>query len=380
MNSREVILHLSLIEGVGPASIQTIIAYKPKALAWQALYSATFSDWHSWGISQAVAALLIEGLRDTSLLEKELAVISHHGIQWATLIDDEYPEQLKNIHCPPSVLFWRGDISCVKGIAIVGSRDANMYGERQINGITPELVKHGYVIVSGGALGADTMAHRAALAAGGKTIAVLGSGLLHFAPRSNMRLFEKIIESGGAIVSSFSADTRPYPNHFPIRNRVIAGMSQGIVVAQAAKKSGARITAQFALEQGRDVFAFPGSIDDPLSAGCHALIQQGAKLITGPQDILEEYGFFQSKHLEVQSDIPFDNFNKKGHTEDSEKGRDSKGNQLHQTIFNLCISAQSIDVIAQECKMPLSALQKELFDMQMNGMIEQDFSGMWKVI
>lgn len=380
MNQREVILHLSLIEGVGPASIQTIIAYKPKALAWQALYSATFSDWQSWGISQKVAALLIEGLRDRALLEKELAAIEQHSIQWTTLIDDDYPELLRHIHVPPPVLFWFGDISCAKAIAIVGSRDANTYGERQINTITPELVQHGYTIISGGALGADTMAHRAALAVGGKTIAVLGSGLLHFAPRTNMRLFENIIESGGAVLSIFPADTQPFSNNFPIRNRVIAGMSQGIVVAQAAKKSGARITAQFALEQGRDVFAIPGSIDDPLSAGCHALIQQGAKLIMGPQDILEEYGFFQSKPSEAQSAIPFDNIIKKGHTKSNEKGGKIGGNPLHQTILKACISMQSIDALAQECDIELAAMQKELFEMQMNGVIEQDFSGMWKVI
>ncbi len=380
MSAREILLHLSLIEGVGPAVIQTIIARKPKALAWQALYSATFSDWHQWGISQKGAALLVEGLRDRSLLEKELALIDRSGAQWACIADDAYPELLKHIHLPPPVLFWHGDISYQKAIAIVGSRDANQYGERQINGIVPELVAQNFCIVSGGALGADTMAHRSALAARGKTIVVLGSGLNHFAPRTNARLFEKIIEEGGAVVSSFTCDIKPRPECFPIRNRVIAGLSRGIVVAQAAKKSGARITAQFALEQGRDVFAIPGSLDDPLSAGCHALLQEGAKLITGPKDILEEYGIGQSVRSEAQSAIPFDNLHKKRHSESNGKALKVEGNPLHKKIVSACVHAQSIDALAQACNLDLAAMQKELFDLQMSGVIEQDFSGMWRVI
>ncbi len=380
MNEREIMLHLSLIEGVGPASIKTIIMNKPKALAWQALYSSTSFDWGRLGISQKVATLLVVGLRDRSLLEKELALIERHGIQWTTCLDDDYPELLKHIHYPPPVLFWFGDISCQKAIAIVGSRDANTYGERQINAIVPTLVQHGYTIVSGGALGADTMAHRAALAAGGKTIVVLGSGLLHFAPRSNSRLFESVIENRGAIVSSFPAEMQPYAGNFPARNRVIAGLSCGTVVAQAAKQSGARITAQFALEQGRDVFAVPGALDDPLSAGCHALIQEGAKLISGPGDILEEYGISQSKHLAGQSSIPFDKLDKRNHTNSNEKALKIGVNSLHNKIIAACTHAQSIDALAQECNLELGQMQKELFDLQINGMVEQDFTGMWKVI
>ncbi len=378
MNSRETLLHLSLIEGIGPTAITSLIANKPLNTTWNTLYDFSLSEWRIMGVSQKRAELFYEGLKDRSALDRELEIIHREGIQWATLIDDNYPQQLLTIHSPPPVIFWRGDLSFSKAVSIVGSRDANLYGERCVQSIVPELVAHGFCIVSGGALGADTMAHRAALKAGGKTIVVLGSGILQPAPKTNIRLFETILESGGAIISSFMSMEGAHPHNFPARNRIISGLSQGVVVVQAAQKSGTRITAQYALDQGRDVFAFPGSIDDQLSTGCHALIQQGAKLIMSPQDILSECGVVQSDLSEVQSVIRFDNLAKVRHANSNESGDSSGKSQIHKAVLSLCVSAQSIDTLAKECGASLSEMQNELFEMQMGGMIEQDFSGMWK--
>ncbi len=371
MNTREIILHLSLIEGVGPTSIKTIIAQKPEDLAWNNLYDFTLSDWHQLGLSHKLCLALVSGLQDTVLLEKELALIAKHNIQWISLLDDEYPHLLAHIHMPPPILFWRGNISAAKALAIVGSRDTHAYGERVINAIVPKLVQHKYTIVSGGAHGADTMAHRAALDAGGKTIVVLGSGLLRPYPYANKKLFEKVIEEGGAVVSSFPSTTSPHPGHFPARNRIISGLSQGVVVVQAAAQSGAKITAQLALEQGRDVFAVPGSVDDPLSAGCHGLIQEGAKLIMNADDILEEYGIPKPVQ-KVEKNT------KKVHRNIQLRVTPKFENPVHEKIVAACVHAQSIDELSAQVKLELGALQKELFALQMNGMVEQDFMGMWK--
>ena len=369
MNYREVILHLSLIDGVGPAAIQKLITLWPDQSDWQALYSLSLFDWRQRGITEKMAERLVVGLADRKELDAELALIEKHAINWITILDDEYPEQLKHIHIPPAVLYWRGIFEMSNCLAVVGSRDTNSYGEKMIARIVPQLVNHGFTIVSGGALGADAMAHYAALNAGGKTVIVLGSGLLQPSPRTNQPLFEKAIREDGAVISSFPLQAVAQPGNFPARNRIISGLSKGVLVVQAAQKSGARITAQYALEQGRDVFAIPGSIDDPLSAGCHALIKEGAKITVAAQDILQEYGV---KEEAVQHTIK---------TElkpaiSVQRQRDP----LQQKIIERCMHPQSVDDLAVVCALALSEMQKALFELQLAGVVEQDFTGLWKTI
>ncbi len=296
------ILHLSLIDGVGPATIKTIVQNKPASWAWHELYQMTQSDLIAvFGLSQLAAQKIYSGLKDEALLANELALIDRHSVSWLTLLDQSYPALLAQIYAPPAVLYWRGaEINSPHCLAIVGSRKANYYGQRVINQLVPEFVKYGFTIVSGGALGADSMAHQAAITAGGKTIVVLGSGLLHPYPHSNKSLFEAVIASGGTIMSAFSLQTTVMPGNFPARNRIVAGLSSGCVVVQAAQRSGASITANYALEQGREVFAVPGPIDDDLSAGCHALIQQGASLVSKAQDIFDVFALTISSPLQQQ--------------------------------------------------------------------------------
>ncbi|MEN6348100.1 MAG: DNA-processing protein DprA [Syntrophomonas sp.] len=234
---------------------------------------------------------IIARRKNTDLLNY-LNKLEQKGIRLLCIEDSDYPEMLKNIPNPPYILYLKGElnINAQCRIAVVGSRKATVYGKKTAFRIGKELAVHGMEVVSGMARGIDTQAHLGALDAGGGTIAVLGSGLNNIYPRENYKLYERICESG-LVMSEFSLDTRPEPGNFPNRNRLISGLCRGVVVVEAKVKSGALITADFALEQGRDVFAVPGPIDSEYSEGTNNLIKQGAQLITGADDILQEYNY-----------------------------------------------------------------------------------------
>jgi DNA processing protein len=225
-----------------------------------------------------------------SLIDRELALAAEQQVTILCLTDERYPKLLKEISDPPLVLYVRGNQSALwqQQLAMVGSRNATPAGIANAENFALALAKAGLAITSGLALGVDAACHRGALTAGGITIAVMGTGLNHIYPASNRKLAEAIITEAGAIISEFPFDTGPKAQNFPRRNRIIGGLSQGVLVVEAALKSGSLITARHALEQGRDVFAIPGSIHNPVARGCHYLIQQGAKLVTSAQDILEE--------------------------------------------------------------------------------------------
>lgn len=208
--------------------------------------------------------------------------------------DSEFPANLLNIYDPPPVIYYRGALKRedLYSIAIVGSRKMTTYGKRVTRMLATELVEKGFTIVSGMALGVDGVAHEAAMEAGGRTIAVLGSGVDVIYPREHQNLYAEIIKHG-AVVSTFPPGRAPERGNFPARNRIISGLSCGTVVVEAGEKSGALITADLALEQNREVFAIPGSIFSPLSAGTNAMIQKGAKLVYRTEDILEELQGFQ---------------------------------------------------------------------------------------
>lgn len=218
----------------------------------------------------------------------ELDLANRRGYRIVTLADPDYPQLLRQIPDPPLFLYTYGRLeSSPAKLAMVGSRNATGYGVTTTKSLSGTLASLGLTIVSGMARGIDTAAHEGALAAGGMTIAVLGSGLEKIYPPENERLFHRIAESG-AIVSEFPLMTEPEAHNFPIRNRIISGMSLGTVVVEASKNSGSLITARLAVEQNREVFAVPGSIQSFKSIGTHTLIKQGAKLVEHAQDIVEE--------------------------------------------------------------------------------------------
>ena len=216
-------------------------------------------------------------------------------IQEIYIENNEYPEQLRNIYNPPLKIYILGnkDLLKQKGIAVVGTRDATEYGKKVAFQISKKLSEKGINIISGLALGIDTCAHLGTLYSdsAGKTIAVLGSGLDNIYPKQNINLAKKIIKNGGCIISEYPLGSKPEKLNFPKRNRIISGLSNGVVVVEAGVKSGALITADLALEQGKDVFAIPGNILNTESIGTNNLIKQGAKLVTSYIDILEEISF-----------------------------------------------------------------------------------------
>ncbi len=234
---------------------------------------------------------LVHAAKAEAVPESELAWLAQTGNHLVTWLDADYPPLLREISDPPAVLFVSGDRRCLARpqLAVVGSRNPTAGGTENAAAFAGHLARAGYAITSGLALGIDGAAHRGALEAGGTTIAVTGNGLDRVYPRQHHALAHDIANSG-ALVSEFAPGTPPRREHFPQRNRLISGMSQGVLVVEAAVKSGSLITARLAGEQGREVFAIPGSIHSPLARGCHALIRQGAKLVETAQDVLEELG------------------------------------------------------------------------------------------
>lgn len=243
----------------------------------------------------------IEGVRPSHLAALRLAReidprpemerVAAQGITLLAYDDPRYPRALRTIYDPPFLLYLRGELQPVDdlALAIVGTRYASRYGREQAERFADLLARAGFTIVSGLARGIDTSAHRGALGAGGRTLAVLGCGLGHFYPPENRDLGLEITERG-AILSEFPMDVEPSRETFPRRNRIIAGLAQGVLVVEAPERSGALITARYALEMGREVFAIPGRIDQPESEGCHQLIREGATLVRRVDDILEELG------------------------------------------------------------------------------------------
>ena len=224
------------------------------------------------------------------IVKAYILYMKEKNIQILTIKDEDYPYLLKQIYDPPSVIYIMGNkkILSQNGIAIVGSRNCSLYGQKIAKYLSYQLAKKGIHIISGLARGIDTFSHMGTLQAKGKTIAVLGSGLDVIYPPENAKLAEKIVESEGCLVSEYIVGTKPLGEHFPVRNRIISGLVSGVVVVEASEKSGSLITVDFALEQGKNVYAVPGNINSPNSLGTNSLIKQGAKIVTNVEDILED--------------------------------------------------------------------------------------------
>jgi DNA processing protein len=243
------------------------------------------------GISTRQATAILN-FKPADRIKAELDQVDQKGYKIITFNDSAYPALLREIPDPPPLLYICGDLDGQeKNIAVVGSRNATAYGITTTQRLCADLSAFNMTIVSGMATGIDTAAHQGALAAKGKTIAVLGSGFNNIYPSENFNLFRRIAAEG-AVISEFTLDTEPEAHNFPIRNRIISGMSMGTVVVEASRKSGSLITARLAAEQNREVFAVPGSIQSFKSTGTHTLIKQGAKLIENAQDVLEELAAF----------------------------------------------------------------------------------------
>ncbi len=372
ITSQQTLLHLSLCDGIGPIFTQRLLALGLSDL--NEIYSWTAHDWVQRLQSESEkCAQLVAHLSSFKTLEEEVSRMDRVDARYSTLLDETYPAALRAIHAPPSVLYYRGSLAALnnpQSVAIIGSRAANSYGVRIIKDFVPDLVEAGFVIVSGGALGADSITHKEALVAGGTTVAVLGSGLATLYPKTNVRIFEDMIDNGGAVVSSYPMLMEPFPSNFPARNRIISGLSRGCLVVQAAEKSGTRITANYALQQGRDVFVVPGQFDDPLSAGCHALAKEGATLVTSAADILREFGIAVAPQ-ETQQTLFAKDVSK---TVEPQKPADNSPAGRIKAALRAPISAEEL---AAQLGLEHDLVQKELWDLQWQGIVQQDFTGRW---
>lgn len=284
----ESVLRLALTPGVGPRTYKSLLAYFGSA---EAAIAAPASELRRVvGIGPKLMRAIVE-TRQTLDVETELKHCRDGGVTLLTESDDDYPRLLREIHDPPIVLFVRGELalSDALALAIVGTRHATAYGLRQAERLAAGLARAGFTIISGMARGIDAAAHRGALAAGGRTWAVLGCGVLNIYPPEHFELSEQILRQG-ALLSEAPLLSQPHSGMFPQRNRLITGMSLGVVVIEAAQRSGAIISAEHAMEQGREVFAVPGSVESRTSRGCHQLLRDGAKLVETVDDVLEELG------------------------------------------------------------------------------------------
>lgn len=279
-------LALTMTPQMGPTRSRRLVERLGSA---EAVFHASLTELEACGIPASAAQGLALGTSKQSA-EQELARAAAAGVELLCLDDPDYPEPLKNIYDPPVILYIRGNRGALNapGIAVVGTRHPTPYGLGMAERLACDLAARGLILLSGLARGVDSAAHRGGVNARGQTVGVLGTGVDVVYPRENKKLAEQMVALGGALISEFPLGTAPTPQNFPIRNRIISGLSVGVLVVEAGEYSGTRITARCALEQCREVFAVPGNVTNRLSWGPNTLIKQGAKLVATWEDVWEE--------------------------------------------------------------------------------------------
>ncbi len=362
MTSKDAFLALNLLPGIGPIRVRHLLERFRNPEAVLAASSGDLQRVPGIGGEMAQSICNWENLID---LSEEKRRIDDHGITLLTLEDKSYPAALREIHDPPFLLYMKGDIrpSDAAALGVVGSRRMTHYGKEQAHKLGFQLARAGFCIISGLARGIDTAAHEAAIAAGGRTIAVLGSGIGNVYPPENDVLADRIAENG-AVLSEFPVLYVPDKQSFPLRNRIVSGMSQGLLVVEAPARSGSLITANQALEQGRAVFAVPGPIDRPTSEGCNRLIRQGATLVTAAKDIIDDLGSgLNSLNLDFSSSAPVELASKRPSVPLSD--------QESKILLELEKGEQTIDMISEALKMPVGSVSASLLQLEMKHLVKQ---------
>lgn len=354
----------SQINGLGPVLIRRLQqTFGTLAAAWAAPIKA-LAEVEGLGVQ-----LLKAVNQGRSQLHPE-QFLEQHSLKnpnfW-TPADREYPRLLLEIPNPPAVLYYQGQVNLQENqgikpmVGIVGTRNSTEYGCRWTRKISATLAKNGFTVVSGMAAGIDTEAHRGCLEVGGRTIAVFGTGIDVVYPRRNQSLYEQIQEQG-LVLSEYPAGTQPNRAHFPQRNRIVAGLSRGILVMEAPNKSGALITAHQANEFGRDVYALPGSLDNPKSLGCLGLLSQGAQVILSESHLLEMLGAIPDINAEVQLS-PF--------AQEPRKLEPQLEPELAQVLQVLASEPIHFDVIVQQAGMSTSSVSSALLQLELQGLVSQ---------
>jgi DNA processing protein len=345
-----------MIPGIGPLRCQKLLKQFGSP---EAILKADLSELqHVSGIGEYIASQIVS-FRDKIDVEGEISKIEKQKVSLVTFSDDNYPPNLKSIFDPPIVLYVKGKLLPQDriAIAIVGTRRPTSYGKMVAEKLSKELAEGGVSVVSGLARGIDTSSHKGALSCGGRTIAVLGCGIDICYPPENRALFDQIAECG-AVVSEFPMGTPPDRMNFPLRNRIISGLSLGVVIVEAGLKSGALITAECALEQGREVFAVPGNIFNLGTKGTHSLIKQGAKLVENCQDIIEEISCLRDVLPASKAVI--------------KSTREIELSPEEEKIYNLLsFEPIHIDLISKESGLPINRVSPVLMNLEMKGKIRQ---------
>ena len=394
MLSKETVslIHLNMIQGVGLKTVQVLRDVFGSA---ERALQATSEELRKTEQLSPTMRDLLSRKPVQYPIERELELIHEYGCQVVTLYDDAYPSRLKEIDTPPVVLYIRGELTTedTLSISLVGSRDAKDYGRKVGYRLSYQLAQRGLTVVSGLAKGIDTSAHRGTLEAGGRTIAVMGSGLSFIYPAANSALAEKITASG-ALISEFPMGVKPKPRNFPRRNRIISGLTLGTVVVEASNRSGALITARLAGEQGREVFAVPGEIFSELSTGTHKLINNGAKLINTVDDLLSELPPYVLNQIQSQSltaSVP--DMETESSQEPPVEKPDTKSKAVQpprevpqpvqstpppdltpdeKTVFDaIKVPASHIDTIVRTTQLPIGQVSSVLLMLELKGIVQQ---------
>lgn len=334
---------------IGPVTIGRMLQIGG---SFSGLYNIEGMEWAKAGIlSEKMAERLEQAKEKFSKTTEEYHSLSAKGIKFITILDEAFPNRLRTLPDCPVALSVKGNLPEDEkpSAAIIGSRNATTYGLEAARCFGRELAGEGVQIVSGLAYGIDGAGHRGALEGGGKTYGVLGCGINICYPREHYPLYEQAVKSGG-VLTEYCLGERPQPRNFPVRNRIISGLSDCVLVVEAREKSGSLITAGLALEQGRDVFAVPGRITDPGSAGCNQLIQSGAFLAASPGDIMEYFGIKYGKKLSLH--------------EKNEKGLAKREKMLYACLD---LQPKHLENIASESGLPLSECMMILLDLELKG-------------
>lgn len=350
MKEKDYCLWLKNINGVGNKSFIRLIDYFGSA---EDVFNASEDALLKVrGINQDIIHNIVKN-RNYETIHQLIHQIKKYHVEVLRKGEKEYPENLKYIYDPPEILYKRGSIidKDRNAVAIVGARKASAYGKWVAYKLASDLAQKGITVISGMAYGIDTAAHRGALDHGGRTFAVLGCGLDTCYPKSNYKLMSEI-EGNGAVISEYPIGTKPLAGNFPARNRIISGIAKGVVIVEANMRSGSLITAEFALEQGRDVFAIPGNINSPLSMGTNKLIQEGAKLVTSIEDILEELAI-EISNVQEQKDVQL--------------------SQIESEIYHIILKKQPIhmELLQREITINIDKISSIVTILQLKGLIQQ---------
>jgi DNA processing protein len=344
-------LGFNLVRGIGPIRQAHLVEH---CGSLEAAWNASTNDLRAAGLDAKTSAALADA-RQRIDLDGELARLAQMGIRVLTLDDADYPRLLREAPAAPPLLYVRGSLAAVDewAVAVVGTRSPTSYGKEATRAIVGELAQRGVTIISGLAMGIDSIAHQAALDAGGRTMAVLACGLDVIYPERNRAMAQQISEQG-ALISDYPLHTRPHAANFPPRNRIISGLSLGVLVVEAGIKSGALITVEFALEQGRDVFAVPGHIFSAKSHGTHRLIRDGAALVGSADDLLEALNLHTAQiQQELHEAAPPDDPNQAA------------------LLRHLSAEPQHIDVIARACGLAAPTVAATLTVLELTGWVRQ---------